>query len=390
MLLHTLKECGVQGRLGLWISGFLDPTSRMQSVGVDGRISNLVPVKSGVPQGTVLGPILFLVHIRGIGLNLSDGTFVSSFADDTRVQRGTRALADCDQLQGDLNRIYSWANQVNMVFNGSKFEWIRYVADSDMATDYQYTGPDQASIKQKNNLKDLGVHLSSDLKFSLQIQKVVSSASQMVGWGLRTFRGRSSYLLLTIFKSLVQPHLDYCSQLWSPTSQGDINKIESVQRSLVSRILDSRLRGLNYWDKLKTLHLYSQERRRERYMVIFLWKITQGMVSGYSIPFTSKYSRTGRKAVPAVVNLTAPAAVRNARTGSLAVKGAQLFNLLPLQLRNSDHGDILMFKNHLDIFLSDIPDEPTVQGLTRAAISNSLLAQIPLLVGSRIGNPGQQ
>jgi hypothetical protein len=239
-------------------------------------------------------------------------------------------------------------------------------------------GPDSASIEQKDNLRDLGVLLDSDLSFTLQIEKVVNSASQMIGWGLRTFRGRSSYLLLTLFKSLVQPHLDYCSQLWSPTSQFSINKIEQVQKSLVSKITDNRLRGLNYWRKLKTLHLYSQERRRERYMVIFIWKISQGLVSGYRIPFSPRSSRTGRKAEPAPVHQAAPAAVKNARAGTLAVKGAQLFNLLPESLRNSDHGDILMFKNHLDIFLDTIPDEPSVPGLVRGAETNSLLNQIPL------------
>ena len=151
-----------------------------------------------------------------------------------------------------------------------------------------------------------------------------------------------------------------------------------MQKSLVSRITDSRLFGLNYWRKLKTLHLYSQERRRERYVVIFLWKITQGLVSGYTIPFTSRSSRTGRKALPAPVPQSAPAAVKNARSGSLAVKGAQLFNLLPAQLRNSEHGDILMFKNHLDLYLGNIPDEPTIPGLVRGAESNSLLHQIPI------------
>ena len=112
-------------------------------------------------------------------------------------------------------------------------------------------------------------------------------------------------------------------------------------------------------------------------MVIFLWKITQGLVSGYSIPFTPIDSRTGRKAVPAIVPDSAPAAVRKVQTGLLAMRGAQLFNLLPASLRNSEHGDILMFKNHLDIFLTNIPDEPTVQGLARGAQSNSLLHQIP-------------
>ena len=101
-------------------------------------------------------------------------------------------------------------------------------------------------------------------------------------------------------------------------------------------------------------------------------------MSGYDVTFTARESRLGRKAVPHQVNLSAPASVRNALTGSLAVKGAKLFNLLPPQLRNSDHGDIPMFKNHLDFYLDDIPDEPTVPGLTRAAASNSLLEQVPM------------
>ena len=113
-------------------------------------------------------------------------------------------------------------------------------------------------------------------------------------------------------------------------------------------------------------------------MVIFIWKISQGLVSGYRIPFSPRLSRTGRKAEPAPVHQSVPAAVKNARAGTLAVKGAQLFNLLPESLRNSDHGDILMFKNHLDIFLETIPDEPSVPGLVRGAETNSLLNQIPL------------
>ena len=131
------------------------------------------------------------------------------------------------------------------------------------APTYNYLAPDNSPIEQKDNLRDLGVRLSSNLSFSLQVEKAANSASQMVGWGLRTFRGRSSFLLLTLFKSLVQPHLDYCSQLWSPSSQELIN---------------------------------SQERRQERYMIIFIWKICHELVSGYTLPFTSTSSRTSTSA----------------------------------------------------------------------------------------------
>ena len=382
VLLHTLRECGVKGRVGLWLAAFLDPNTRKQAVGVDGRISDLAQVISGVPQGTVLGPILFLIHIRGISSSLSPGTHSSSFADDTRIWRGVRTMEDCALLQSDLQSVYSWAETINMVFNSDKFEWVRYVVNPASDPSFQYLSPDLTGIEKKDNLRDLGVRLSSDLSFSLQIEKVVSTSSQMVGWGMRTFRGRGSYLLLTMFKSLVQPHLDYCSQLWWPSAQEQITKIEAVQKSLVSRIRDSRLLGLTYWEKLRSLRLYSQERRRERYIVIFIWKISQGLVSGYHLPFTPLSNRTGRKVVPAPVPNTAPTVVKNARASSLAVKGAQLFNLLPVHIRNSEHGDIPMFKNHLDLFLADIADEPTVPGLVRRAQSNSLLHQIPIYESS--------
>ena len=84
--------------------------------------------------------------------------------------------------------------------------------------------------------------------------------------------------MLTLLRSLVQPRLDYCSQLWSPSDQASINQLESVQRHLVDRIKDIKLQELNYWEKLKELKLYSQERRRERYQICFIWKLSQGLV----------------------------------------------------------------------------------------------------------------
>ena len=110
---------------------------------------------------------------------------------------------------------------------------------------------------------------------------------------------------------------------------------------------------------------------------MFLWKLSQGLVTGYAISFTPLDGRTGRKAVSASIPRT-PACLKNAREGSLAVKGVALFNSLPISLRNSDHGDTAMFKNHLDIYLGNIPDQPTMAGLARGAQSNSLLHQIPM------------
>ena len=138
---------------------------------------------------------------------------------------------------------------------------------------------------------------------------------------------------------------------------------------------------MSYWERLKAMNLYSQERRRERYMIVFLWKISQTLVQGYSVPFL--YSeRRGRTIVPHQVVARAPASVRRARESSLSVKGARIFNLLPVTIRNIDSENVETFKTELDKFLSLVPDQPTIPGHPRAAETNSLLHQIPVVKNS--------
>ena len=264
-----------------------------------------------------------------------------------------------------------------MLFNGDKFECLRIWPGQTRAPTYDYLGPNNEIIEVKSSLKDLGVHLSSDLSFKLQVEKSVAAASKLAGWGLRTFRRRSLSTMRTIWQSLVQPKLDYCSQLWSPSDQESINRIEAVQKHFLS-CMDS-LKEVSYWEKLKMCNMYSQERRRERYIIIFIWKISQGLVKGYDLKFTSTDGRRGRTVIPHAIVNTSPASVRKARESSLGVRGAKLFNLLPLNLRNLNSSCVDTFKKNLDDFLSNIPDQPTVSGLGRPADTNSLLHQIPLL-----------
>ena len=373
VLLHRLKDCGVRGRMGHWLAAFLDPSVRMQAVGVEGRLSGLSSVVSGVPQGTVLGPCLM-----GIASSVSSDTGVSSFADDTRLLRGIDSEDDCVALQQDLDHVYSWAEEIGMVFNAGKFELLRFWLDQEAAPDILYMAPDGSPIEEKDCLRDLGVRVSTDLTFSTQIDMVVESGSRMAGWALRTFRRRGRGLMLTILRSLIQPRLDYCSQLWSPRDQSAINRLESVQRQFISQIRDDSLAVMNYWERLSHLRVYSQERRRERYQICFLWKQTQGLISGYELQWQWS-DRRGRLAVPKRIPRDAPSRVKKARERSLGVHGAQLFNLLPKSLRNENSGDFELFKNHLDIFLAMVPDQPTTAGLARAALSNSLLDQVPLV-----------
>ena len=279
VLLHKLRDSRVLGKVGVWLGKFLDSNQRKQAVAVEGRLSDLSPVISGVPQGTVLGPILFLLHISGIAREVSPESTVSSYVDDTRVTRCmTNPLPDCMALQEDLQAVYRWAEDVNMIFNGDKFEVLRFWPGSEPKPAHTYVDPDGNSIEEKSSLRDLGVQISSDLTFSIHIENVVAAATKMVGWVCRTFRRRSRKLMTTVWKSLIQSKLDYCSQLWSPSDQANISSLEGVARNFTSRV--AGMDGLDYWERLKCLGMYSQERRRERYQVIFIWELSQGMVSG--------------------------------------------------------------------------------------------------------------
>ena len=157
---------------------------------------------------------------------------------------------------------------------------------------------------------------------------------------------------------------------------GQQHRLEAVQRGFVGRIQDTILEDLDYWGKLNQLQLYSQELRRERYMICFLWKLSRCLIVGYNIQWQWS-NRRGKYAVSAPLVRGAPAAVRRARERSLSVWGAMLFNQLLAVIRNQTC-NFESFKYQLDVFLSAIPDQPTVPGLARAAASNSLLNQIPL------------
>ena len=138
--------------------------------------------------------------------------------------------------------------------------------------------------------------------------------------------------MMTIWKSLVQTKLDYCSQLWSPSDQAAISKLEGVAKHFTAQV--AGLDQLDYWDRLKNLRLYSQERRRERYRILFIWKVLQGYVQGYSI-ISKKSPRSGREILIAKYHSKAPAEARKAMEASLSVHGAHLLNLLPRNLRET-------------------------------------------------------
>ena len=168
ILLRKLKHFGISKQIGIWLSSFL--SDRKQTVQIPGGISECGQVSSGVPQGTVLGPVLFLILIADITKNVKFSK-ISNFADNTRLYSAIRSPTDTDQLQCDLNSVYDWSKENNMEFNSNKFQYVSFHTNS-FNNDIIYISPSFNIINSVPTVRDLGVTMSKLCDFNTHIDKV--------------------------------------------------------------------------------------------------------------------------------------------------------------------------------------------------------------------------
>ena len=375
ILCHKLRDLGIHGKLGQWLHNFL--TSREQYIVVNGTVSNVSHVTSGVPQGTVLGPILFLILINDIDNNVKN--HVSLFCDDTRVMGPVDSELDVENLQGDLDTIYDWQDTNNMQFNGKKFEMLRYGPNTDLKNSTNYLTPEYEDIIEvKENLRDLGVIISDDATFTNHIHHVCKKVKQKAGWIFRTFLTRNTKVMKFLWKSLIQGHIDYCSQLYMPNKSSELQMIENLQQWYTKRLPE--IQNQDYWTRLKSLCMLSQQRRLERYRIIYTWKILEELAPNCGLTVQPSGRRGREFKVPL---LRGKPSIKTLRSQSFQVNGPQLFNSLPVNIRNLTKVSVGEYKEKLDKFLMKIPDEPKVDGLTpgacnqwTAAPSNSIIDQV--------------
>ena len=218
--------------------------------------------------------------------------------------------------------------------------------------------------------------MNNSAAFTEQVSAVASRSRGRMGWIFRVFETRDQLPLMTLFRSLVLPLLEYCCQLWSPGTLGLIRQLEGVQRTFTHRI--SGMSGYSYWERLQHLKLYSLERRRERYVIIYTWKILQNLVPNFegAMKIESRISeRRGKMCVLPPNRGRSTARIQTLRESSLAVNGPRLFNCLPSEVRNCE-GTIEGFKRKLDIYLRTVPDKPCLPSYYQSADSNSIIKQI--------------
>ena len=375
-LLEKLQNIGITGKLHQWIKEFL--RERKQYVTVEGATSRASEVLSGVPQGTVLGPLLFLIYISDIDEGITDST-ISCFADDTRVLKSIKEDSDRACLQNDLNRIYNWADSNKMKFNEKKFESINYLPRRQNENTHNYTSQNGSPIETKTETRDLGIIMKDDATFSEHITAIAKKGKRQAGWALRIFKSRNTLVMLTLLKTLIQPLLEYGCEIWNPHLQMDITKLETIQRNFTKKI--EGMDGMNYWERLHALKLNSLERRRERYMIIYTWKILNDLAPNIEGRNKIRAEDRLRRGVVCKDPYLHPrnSRFRTLKENSFVVKGPRLFNKLPNEIRENCLGISLdAFKSKVDKFLATIPDKPKLPGAgySQQADTNSLLNQI--------------
>ena len=263
-LIHKVSAFGIRGSVLLWIRDFL--TGRRQYVSVKGESSSWKDVSSGVPQGSVLGPILFILYINDLPEVVSSS--VKIFADDTKLYNKD---SNSDIIQQDLDALCTWAKIWQLHFNVKKCKTVHYGRDNQ---DYQYI-MNSEDIETAREEKDLGVIFQQDLKFSSHIAEKVNKANSVLSLIVRTFDciERDSFILL--YKALVRPHIEYGNTIWYPFLRKDIESVERIQKRATKLIPE--LTDLTYTERLKRLKLPSLAHRRKRGDMIQTFKIIKGI-----------------------------------------------------------------------------------------------------------------
>ncbi|MCG8031679.1 MAG: reverse transcriptase family protein, partial [Candidatus Thiodiazotropha taylori] len=271
-LLKKLDHYGIRGNVHNWITSFL--TGRSQRVVAEGATSDSIPVISGVPQGSVLGPLLFLLFINDLPDKLNFQARL--FADDCIVYRPIRDIEDCKTLQEDLSTLAEWERKWGMEFHPQKCNILSVTrARSPIQHPYVLKGH---LLELQDSSKYLGVDLQASLSWKNHIDRVTKKANSTLGFLRRNLKIASEEAKSTAYFSMVRTNLEYCCSVWNPHHKEQIKKIEMVQRR-AARYITHRYRNTSHVSSmLQHLQWESLESRRSKIQLILFYKVVHDLI----------------------------------------------------------------------------------------------------------------
>ena len=334
-LISKLDFYGIRSKWLDWIKAFL--SHRSQKVRVDNSLSSVSDVLSGVPQGSVLGPLLFILYINDV-VSVVQNSNIRLYADDGKIFFSVGSDEDFQALSDDINSVYHWLKSAQLSLALHKCE----VLHLGYSNPHRPVGTDGNVFKPVKIVKDLGVYLSDDLRSSYHIDKIVAAAYSRTNCIFRTFTVREPGFLCRLFCVYVRPILEYNTPAWNPYLHKDIHKIESVQRFFTRRI--PGFSKFSYNDRLAKLGMETLELRRLKFDLVEVYKIINGIDDldynqFFSICRDSFTRGNGLK-------LFVPYARLNVRKFFFSVRVVKLWNYLPCSATNSI--SVNVFKTEID------------------------------------------
>ena len=272
-LIHKLKWAGVRGTLLACIESLL--FGRTQQVKVGTSYSNPKSVVSGVPQGSVLGPTLFIFFINNITEAIPAPSTPKLYADDLKAYCPDSAEAGEKTFQDALVNITKWADTWQLPISSEKSKWLLLTNRTKLQSTakFELAG---VELPKTFDVVDLGINFNSKLNFNDHITAIITKAKQRLFLLKKIFVSRNTSLLILGFKTYVIPILEYCSQVWNPNCAKNIRRIESVQRMFTKKL--AGYQGLNYKARLEKAGLCTLELRRLRADLCLCYKILHGQI----------------------------------------------------------------------------------------------------------------
>jgi hypothetical protein len=287
ILLSKLKSSGLGPPLIDWFESYLH--RRPQTVVIKGYQSKVFYAISGVPQGSHLGPVLFLLFINDVTLYIQHSK-ISMFADDIKIYRTVNNMLDAKLLQVDLDGIVKWCKVNDMSLNVVKCFHISYTKKKcPVLANYSL---DNKKLSKVHEIRDLGVLLDSKLNFASHVDLIIKKSAKLLGFLKRNTRCfKQSHTRLVVFNAFVRSRLEYASVAWNPVYSAQSQRIESLQRAF-TRHLAFVSPGINhrqpYQQRLDFFKLKTLRDRRAMSDVLFLYKlINSGACCGHLLSMIS-------------------------------------------------------------------------------------------------------
>ena len=284
-LLAKLKHAGVRNSLHTWIRNFL--TKRTQKVTLDGVSSSPVCVTSGVPQGTVLGPLLFLIYLNDIADTLSSE--IRLLADDCILYRQIKNDYDTKELQTDVDKLCAWEKRWQMKFNKKKC-YAMHITHKKKAIQCSYQMGDSI-LETVASHTYLGLEINNKLSWTNHVHKVTSKANQILGLLRRNLYSCSREVKAVAYKTLVRPRLEYSASVWDPYQKELQDQLEGVQRRSARFVCKNSRQKASVTEMISSLGWESLEHRRAAQRLTLIYKSVNKLVAIDSDPYLSAPSR---------------------------------------------------------------------------------------------------